>query len=312
MSKEKSAVRKSIHLKIPAYFRTHLMLYAMMAPGVIALILFSYIPMYGIIMAFQDFNVFDGYFGSTFVGLAHFKTLFSDPYFFRLIKNTFLLGVLTFLFAFPAPVILAITINECRLSRTKRIVQSVSYLPHFIPMVVMVGIMFELFGSYGVVNNVLSFFGVDAISFFSRPDWFRPLYIGSAVWKGIGWGSIIYMGALSSVDTALYEAAEVDGASRWDRIVHITMPMLKTTIVTLFILDVGGVMKVGFEKVFLMYSPATYSVADVLSTYVYRQLTEFSNFSYGAAVDLFNNVISLIFVLSANWLAKKLGEEGIV
>lgn len=302
--------RKKTQLK--TYFKNHFMLYLMMIPGVVALIVFCYVPMYGIVIAFQDFNVFEGYFGSPWVGLQHFKTLFSDPYFFRLMKNTFLLGALSFLFSFPAPLILALVINECRLNKFKSVVQSISYLPHFIPMVVMVGIMIELFGSYGVVNSVLNFFGIESISFFSKVQWFRPLYIGSAVWKGAGWGSIIYMGALTAIDTALYEAAEIDGASRWDRLVHITLPAIKPTIVTLFILDIGGIMKVGFEKVFLMYSPATYEVADVLSTYVYRQGIVNANFSYSAAVDLFNNVISVCFVLAANWFAKKLGEEGIV
>jgi len=298
--------------QLKTYFKNHFMLYLMMIPGVVALIVFCYVPMYGIVIAFQDFNVFEGYFGSPWVGLQHFKTLFSDPYFFRLMKNTFLLGALSFLFSFPAPLILALVINECRLNKFKSMVQSISYLPHFIPMVVMVGIMIELFGSYGVVNSVLNFFGIESISFFSKVQWFRPLYIGSAVWKGAGWGSIIYMGALTAIDTALYEAAEIDGASRWDRLVHITLPAIKPTIVTLFILDIGGIMKVGFEKVFLMYSPATYEVADVLSTYVYRQGIVNANFSYSAAVDLFNNVISVCFVLAANWFAKKLGEEGIV
>ncbi|MDE7029215.1 MAG: ABC transporter permease subunit [Lachnospiraceae bacterium] len=298
--------------QVKTYLKNHLILYLMMVPGVVALVLFCYVPMYGIVIAFQDFNVFEGYFGSPWVGLGHFRTLFSDPYFFRLMKNTFLLGTLSFLFSFPAPLILALIINECRLNKFKSVVQSISYLPHFIPMVVMVGIMIELFGSYGVVNSVLNCFGIESISFFSKVQWFRPLYIGSAIWKGAGWGSIIYMGALTAIDTALYEAAEIDGASRWDRLVHITLPSIKPTVVTLFILDIGGVMKVGFEKVFLMYSPATYEVADVLSTYVYRQGIVAANFSYSSAVDLFNNVISVCFVLAANWIAKKLGEEGIV
>ncbi len=298
--------------QLKTYFKNHFMLYLMMVPGVVALVVFCYVPMYGIIIAFQDFNVFEGYFGSPWVGLKHFQTLFSDPYFFRLMKNTFLLGMFSFLVSFPAPLILALVINECRLNKFKSVVQSISYLPHFIPMVVMVGIMIELFGSYGVVNSVLNFFGIESISFFSKVQWFRPLYIGSAVWKGAGWGSIIYMGALTAIDTALYEAAEIDGASRWDRLIHITLPAIKPTVVTLFILDIGGIMKVGFEKVFLMYSPATYEVADVLSTYVYRQGIVNANFSYSSAVDLFNNVISVCFVLTANWFAKKLGEEGIV
>ncbi len=294
------------------FVRNNAWLYGMMVPGTIALILFSYIPMYGIIMAFQDFNVFDGYWGSPWVGIQHFKTLFSDPYFLRLMTNTFLIGFLNFIITFPMPIMLALLINECRLHFFKSKIQSLSYLPHFIPMVVVVGMMYELFGSDGIVNDVLNHFGISTISFFSRPEWFRPLYIGSSVWKGIGWSSIIYMGAITSVDQALYEAAEVDGASRWQRIWNITLPCLKPTIVTLFVLDAGGMMKVGFEKVFLMYSPATYEVADVLSTYVYRQGIINSNFSYSAAVDLFNNVIALLFVLAANWFAKKLGEEGIV
>lgn len=294
------------------YLRGHIWLYFMVLPGLLALILFSYMPMYGIVVAFQDFNIFEGYWGSPWVGLAHFKTMFNDPYFFRLLRNTIRLGATNFLVTFPAPIILALIINECRLTRYKKVVQSVSYLPHFIPMVIMVGIMYELFSSYGIVNAVLNHFGMDSISFFSRTEWFYPLYIGSSVWKGIGWGSIIYMGALTGVDSGLYEAAELDGANRWERMIHITLPCIKPTIVTLFILDVGGIMKVGFEKVFLLSSPATYEVADVLSTYVYRQGILNANYSYNAAVDLFNNVVAVIFVLSANWFAKKMGEEGIV
>lgn len=311
MIKKRSMVgvrRKSLSLTIKSNFP----LYLMMLPGVVALVLFSYIPMYGVIMAFQDFNVFDGYFGSDWVGLKHFKTLFADPYFFTLLKNTFMLGCLSFLFSFPAPIIFALILNECKYSKFNRVIQSVSYLPHFVPMVVMVGIMFELFGSYGVVNDIIVLLGFDSISFFSSPEWFRTLYIGSAIWKGIGWGSIIYMGALTSIDPSMYEAASVDGASRWRKIWHITLPGLKPTIVTLFVLDMAGVMKVGFEKVFLMYSPATYEVADVLSTYVYRQGILNANYSFSAAVDLFNNVIALLFVLFANRLAKKLGEDGIM
>lgn len=294
------------------YFKSYGWLYCMMLPGLVALILFSYIPMYGIVIAFQNFNIFDGFWGSQFVGLQHFRTLFSDPYFFRLLRNTFCLGAINFLITFPAPIILAIIINECRLNKFKKVVQSISYLPHFIPMVVMVGIMYELFGSYGVVNDVLKFFGFDSISFFSKPEWFYPLYIGSSIWKGIGWGSIIYMGVLTGIDNTLYEAAEIDGANRWDQIIHITLPAMRPTIVTLFILDIGSIMKVGFEKVFLLYSPATYEVADVLSTYVYRQGILNADYSYSGAVGLFNNLVAVIFVLVANWLAKKLGEDGIV
>ncbi|HGR8374267.1 TPA: ABC transporter permease [Streptococcus pneumoniae] len=283
-----------------------------MIPATVLLILFTYGPMYGIIMAFQDFTVFKGYTGSPFVGLKHFQRLFSDPLFYRLFKNTFMVGVLDFLFSFPAPLIFALILNEVRKVRFKSVVQSISYLPHFIPLVVMVGIIFELFGSYGIINSLLSSLGMEPISFFTKSEWFLPLYIGSGVWKTIGWGSIIYMGALTNIDSTLYEAADMDGANRWHKMWHVTLPSLRPTVVTLFILNAGGIMQVGFEKVFLMSSPATYEVSDVLSTYVYRQGILNSDFSYSAAVGLFNNIVALLFVLLANKIAKKLGEEGIV
>lgn len=294
------------------HIQKYWILYLMMIPATVLLILFTYGPMYGIIMAFQDFTVFKGYTGSPFVGLKHFQRLFSDPLFYRLFKNTFMVGVLDFLFSFPAPLIFALILNEVRKVRFKSVVQSISYLPHFIPLVVMVGIIFELFGSYGIINSLLSSLGMEPISFFTKSEWFLPLYIGSGVWKTIGWGSIIYMGALTNIDSTLYEAADMDGANRWHKMWHVTLPSLRPTVVTLFILNAGGIMQVGFEKVFLMSSPATYEVSDVLSTYVYRQGILNSDFSYSAAVGLFNNIVALLFVLLANKIAKKLGAEGIV
>ncbi|VMQ74190.1 protein LplB [Streptococcus pneumoniae] len=294
------------------HIQKYWILYLMMIPATVLLILFTYGPMYGIIMAFQDFTVFKGYTGSPFVGLKHFQRLFSDPLFYRLFKNTFMVGVLDFLFSFPAPLIFALILNEVRKVRFKSVVQSISYLPHFIPLVVMVGIIFELFGSYGIINSLLSSLGMEPISFFTKSEWFLPLYIGSGVWKTIGWGSIIYMGALTNIDSTLYEAADMDGANRWHKMWNVTLPSLRPTVVTLFILNAGGIMQVGFEKVFLMSSPATYEVSDVLSTYVYRQGILNSDFSYSAAVGLFNNIVALLFVLLANKIAKKLGEEGIV
>ncbi|HEU6990860.1 TPA: sugar ABC transporter permease [Streptococcus pneumoniae] len=294
------------------HIQKYWILYLMMIPATVLLILFTYGPMYGIIMAFQDFTVFKGYTGSPFVGLKHFQRLFSDPLFYRLFKNTFMVGVLDFLFSFPAPLIFALILNEVRKVRFKSVVQSISYLPHFIPLVVMVGIIFELFGSYGIINSLLSSLGMEPISFFTKSEWFLHLYIGSGVWKTIGWGSIIYMGALTNIDSTLYEAADMDGANRWHKMWHVTLPSLRPTVVTLFILNAGGIMQVGFEKVFLMSSPATYEVSDVLSTYVYRQGILNSDFSYSAAVGLFNNIVALLFVLLANKIAKKLGEEGIV
>ena len=306
------AIKKTRSQRFMQHVRDYWLLYLMMLPGAVLLLLFTYGPMYGVIMAFQDFSVFKGYAGSPFVGLKHFSRLFSDPYFYRLLRNTFFVGTLDFLFSFPAPLIFALLINEVRQAKFKSVVQSVSYLPHFIPLVVMVGIMFELFGSYGIINNLLVGFGMKPISFFTQVGWFLPLFVGSSIWKGMGWSSIIYMGALTNIDASLYEAADMDGANRWHKMWHVTLPCLRPTIVTLFILRAGGIMQVGFEKVFLLSSPATYEVSDVLSTYVYRQGILNADYSYSSAVGLFNNVIALLFVLAANYLAKKLGEEGIV
>lgn len=288
------------------------MLYLMVLPGILLFFLFRYVPIYGIVMAFQNFDMVDGYFGSPWVGLMHFKNFFSDPYSWTLIKNTFVLGLYTLIFSFPAPILFALLLNEMHDGKYKRTVQTISYLPHFIPIVVLVGILYILFGSAGTINTILGMRNIEPQGFFTDPRWFRFMYIVSDVWQTVGWGSIIYMGALTGIDPTLYEAATIDGATRFQKIWRITLPCISPTVSMMFILQCGKVMKVAFDKVLLMYSPATYEVSDILSTYVYRRGVVGMDYSFGAAVDLFNNVLCLLLVLLSNYVSKRMGEDGIL
>lgn len=310
--KNHSLTRKPLSVRIRNELRRNWVLYLMVMPGLLLFFLFRYVPLYGIVMAFQNFDMVDGYFGSPWAGLTNFQNFFSDPYSWTLIKNTFILGLYTLLFSFPAPILFALFLNEMRDGKYKRTLQTISYLPHFIPVVVLVGIMYNLFGSSGTINMILQFFGIEAQGFFTDPKWFRFMYIISDIWQTVGWGSIIYMGALTSIDPTLYEAATIDGATRFQKIWKITLPCIAPTISMMFILQCGKVMKVAFDKVLLMYSPATYEVSDILSTYTYRRGIVGMDYSYGAAVDLFNNVLCLALVLLSNYFSKRVGEDGIL
>jgi putative aldouronate transport system permease protein len=264
--------------------------------------------MYGIIIAFQDFNVFDGFLGSPFVGLKHFRLLFGSPYFYRIFRNTLLLGLFGLLWGFWPPIVLALLLNEVRSEGFKRTVQSVSYLPHFISTVIIVGMLFEFFASDGAVNQFLQSIGIPAQQFFIDPKWFRTLYISSGIWQGVGWGSIIYLASLAGIDVQLYEAAFAEGANRFQRMWHVTIPGILPAIIILFILNVRTIVTVGFEKVYLMYNPAIYETADVISTYVYRRGILNADYSYSTAVGLFSAVISFMIILAVNTMARKLGE----
>lgn len=280
--------------------------------GMIMVFVFNYLPMFGIVVAFKDYSIFKGVFKSEWVGLRNFIDFFNDPYFFRLIKNTFLLGFFTFLFTFPAPIFLALMINELKDGVYKRISQTITYLPYFISTIVVVGMLKELFSADGVANNLLAAFGrTEPIYFFNESSMFRPLYVGSQVWKTVGYSSIIYLAALSGIDPQLYEAATIDGASRWHKIWKITIPSISQTIVVLLILNAASIVRVGFEKVFLMYSPATYETADVLATYVYRRGIENRDYSFGASIDLINSCVSMILVIATNSLAKRISGKSI-
>lgn len=286
-------------------------LYLMLLPGILLAFIFQYIPIYGILIAFQDFRTIRGVFGSPFVGLKHFILFFQNPYFYRIVRNTFLINIYGLIFGFPTPIILALLLNEVPHLGYKKTIQTISYLPHFISTVTIVGILWRVFAMEGVVNNVLQGVGIKPVYFLASSRWFRSLYIGSGIWQGVGWGSIIYLAALTAVDMEVYEAAIMDGANRFRRIIHVNVPAILPTIMILLIFRLSHMLSVGFEKVYLMYSPATYEVADVISTYVFREGIANANFSYGAAVGFFNAIVSLTLIVMANFVAKRTTETSL-
>ncbi|WP_250817015.1 ABC transporter permease [Clostridium swellfunianum] len=281
-------------------------------PCLIYFILFRYVPMWGVLVAFKDFQVFKGFAASKWVGFKYFTMFFKSPDAVIIIKNTLLLGLQTLLVTFPIPIIFALILNEVKSSKYKKLVQTVSYMPHFISQVIIVSmVMMFLSPTHGIVNTVIEALGGTKINFMVEAGWFRPLYIISEVWQGMGWGAIIYLAALTSVDPQLYEAAIIDGANRWKQTLYVTLPSIIPTIITMFLLRTGSILEVGFEKVLLMQNPAIYSTSDVISTFVYRQGLVSGNISYATAVGLFNSLVNLVFVLGANKLAKKYSDTSL-
>ncbi len=293
------------------YFSHNKALYVMLIPGILNLILFKYVPMYGIIIAFQSYYPAQGILHSPWVGFRHFVDFVTDPYFYRIIRNTIVLGVLSLVISFPMPIIFALLLNELRGNRFKRVTQTISYMPYFLSGVVVIGLLRDMVSpSTGSINVLIKALGGTPIEFIVRPEWFRFLYIVSGIWQGIGFGSIIYLAAISGVNPELYESAVIDGAGRFAQVRHITIPSILPTIAILFILSVGGILGNDFQKILLMYSPLTYETADVMSTYMYRMGIESagSDFSYASAVGLFTAVISLFFLTITNRISKSLSE----
>lgn len=281
----------------------------LVAPALVYYVLFHYMPMYGALISFVEFTPGRGIFESPFVGFKHFRTFFESIFFWRLIRNTFVLSGLFIIFGFPAPVVFALILNDVRHPTHKKVFQTISYMPYFISLVVVVGIVFNLFSvTQGVVNNALDALGFDRIEFLSDPNWFRPLYVGSSVWQTYGWNSIVYLAALTSIDPTLYEAATIDGASRFQQVIHVSIPSILPMMAIILLLMIGRVMSVGFEKVILMYSPATYETGDIISSYVYRRGILGAQYSFGAAVGLFNSVVNLVILLFFNRLSRRLTE----
>ncbi len=278
-------------------------------PGFVWYVIFQYIPMYGVTIAFKELSLRLGVLGSPWIGFDQFERFFNYPRFWGLIRNTFLLSFYTMLFGFPAPIIFALALNELVNRTYKRTVQTISFLPHFIAVPAVVGMLvLALSPSTGFVNVFLGAFGIEPIYFMIKPRWFRPIYVISDIWQNVGWGAIIYLAQLSRVDPELYEAATVDGASRMRKMWHISLPALTPVISILLILRIGGLLSVGGEKVLLMYNDLTLETADVIWTYVYRRGLLRQDFSYGTAVALFNSVISLILVVLANTAARRFSE----
>lgn len=295
-----------------AYLRSHFSLYTMILPGFLLFLVFCYFPMYGIVMAFQTFKPALGFFGSPYAGLKYFERLVNDPYFLSVFKNTVVLGLYSLIFGFPAPILLALLFNEIKSASYKRLTQTISYMPYFLSTVIVVGIMRDMLSvNDGVVNSTIAALGGSKIDFFTSANWFRTVYVGSGIWQGIGFSSIIYLAAISGVNPEIYESAIIDGASRAKQAIYITIPCIMPTIVILFIFAVGGVLGNDFQKILLIYNPATYSTSDVISTYIYRSGIEGANQSYSAAVGLFMSVISLILLAATNFLAKRFGETSL-
>ncbi|WP_236288661.1 ABC transporter permease [Paenibacillus allorhizoplanae] len=287
-------------------------LYYMLLPGVAYFIIFKYIPMYGILMAFQDYKPHLGYMGSPWVGLKHFHRFFNEPQFWGLFRNTVLLALYNIAFFFPLPIVLSLMMNEIRREKFKRFVQTLVYIPHFVSWVVVVGIFYILLTTEnGILNELLFKLTGEKIAFLMEPEWFRTMIVTQSIWKEVGWGTIIFLAALAGVDMQLYEAARMDGASRWRQVWHITLPAISSTIVILFILRLGNFLDAGFEHIFLMLAPTNREVGEVFDTYVYMKGLEQGQFGYSAAVGLFKSTVGLFLVLGSNWLAKRFGQEGV-
>ena len=278
-----------------AYMQRNWMLYLMILPGMLALIIFKYVPMYGVLMAFEKYSPAKGILGSDWDGF-----------------NTFMLGIVTLIFTFPAPIILALMLNEVRSDRFKRVTQTISYVPYFISTVIVIGLLKDMTStSGGIINDLIVAVGGEKINFFADPKWFRPMYVLSSIWSGIGYSSIIYLAAISGINPELYESAVLDGASRFKQAIHITLPCISSTIIILLIFAVGGIVGNDYQKILLMPSPLTYETSDVISTYVYREGILGGSYSYTTAVNLFTSLISLFFLLVTNWIARKTGEGSI-
>jgi len=287
-------------------------LFLLVIPAVICMLLFYYLPMWGVLIAFKQYSPFKGFFDSPWVGLKHFRTFFSNPFFYKYFRNTILLSAYSILWGFPAPIIFALILNEVQNIKFKKFVQTVSYMPHFYSTVVVVG-LFSMFLSptSGPINKLLVSMGYQRINFLADAKYFRTIYIASEIWQGLGWSAIIYLAALTNIDPQLYEAAIIDGASRLKQLIYITLPCLAPTIVTMLLLRLGHVMNVGFERAYLLQKPSTYETSDVIQTYIYRTGIESNNFSFASAVGLFNSAVNVIFLVICNKISKYLTETSL-
>ncbi len=284
-------------------------LYLLLIPTLIWYIIFMYAPLYGLQIAFKDFLPFQGINGSQWVGFKHFISFFNSEYFWRVIKNTLGISLYSILLGFPIPVLLALLMNEIRCKYFKKGVQTIVYLPHFISLVVVVSIINAILSpSSGLLNQVIEFFGGDPVHFMAEPKYFKTIYVLSDIWQSAGYNSIVYLAALTSIDPSLYEAATVDGASKWKKLIHITLPCILPTIMIMLILRMGSVFSVGYEKIMLMYNEATLESADVISTYLYRRAFKSGDYSFSTAIGLFNSVINFTIIMIFNKISAKVSE----
>lgn len=287
-------------------------IYLMILPGFLYFIIFKYIPMFGLIISFQDYQPYKGIMGSEWVGMEHFKRLFTDSEFWNIFKNTLVVFVVNIVFYFPVPIILALMLNEVSHAYFKRVVQTIVYIPHFLSWVIVVSISFVLLTmDGGLINELIVFFGGQPVNFLMSEEWFNPIYVLQVIWREAGWGTIVYLAAMAAIDPGLYEAARMDGAGRFRQIWHITIPSIRSVVIVLLILKVGSVLDTSFEHIYLLLNSMNKNVAEILDTYVYTAGLKQGQFSFSTAVGLFKSVIGLLLVLFSNWLAKKFGEDGI-
>lgn len=292
-------------------FKRNWILYLMALPALIYFIVYCYAPMAGLYIAVSDYKIAGGLFDGKFVGFKYLNEFFHSYYFGRLLRNTLVLSLETLAFGFPVPIIFALVLNEVRSTKFKKLAQTITYMPHFISIVVICGLVTNFFSMNGLINTIIQAFGGEPIAFLSEPKWFRTVYVGSEVWQSFGWDSVVFLAALAGIDLEQFEAAKLDGASRWQTIWHISLPSILPTVVTMLLMRLGHVMSIGFEKVFNLYSPATYETADIIATFVYREGILGANYSKAAAIGLFNSAINLILVVTMNKVSKKLTESSL-
>lgn len=302
-TKKKNSILRSI--------KRDSLLYLLLLLPMAYILIFKYAPIYGVLMAFQDYNIFQGISGSEWVGLDVFKFIFEQNSFYRALTNTLVLNFLDLIAGFPAPIILAILLNELRFVRFKKITQTILYLPHFLSWVIIGGMVYLMFSTGGMANSVLSSLGLGNIEFLSQKTNWLIMYVAVGVWHSVGWGTIIYLAAIIGINKELYEASDIDGCSRIRKIWHITLPGIKPTIIILLILQIGRMISIGFDRPFVMGNSLVSEYSDVISTYVYRIGIGSGDFSQATAVGLFQSVVGLIFLVAANFIAKKIGEQGI-
>lgn len=294
------------------YIKKNKFLYFMILPVILWYFIFMYIPMYGLVLAFQDYSFSAGYFGSKFIGLDNFKILVEDPNFRNAFWNTLIINFYRIVFGFPIPIILALLLNEIYHIKFKKIVQTITYLPHFISWIVLAGILNSFLSlDTGVINVILSKLGLEQINFFLENQYFRPMIIVTDIWKEVGWNTIIYLAAIAGVNPTLYEAATIDGANRFQKIIYVTIPCIRNVIAIMLILQIGNILQMGFDQVYNLYNPVVYESSDIIDTYIVRNLTNATNISIPAAAGLIKSCICFALLLLANFLAKRTGNQGI-
>ncbi|MCL2043054.1 MAG: ABC transporter permease subunit [Treponema sp.] len=286
-------------------------LYLMVLPGFLVVFIFHYIPIYGVLIAFQNFDPRAGIWGSEWIGLTHFRNFFSDPMSFRVIKNTLLLGIYSLLWSFPVPIILALLFNELKNPHFKKVTQTISYFPHFLSVVIVAGMLRDFASRDGLFNQIRLLLGMDPVLFFLDPIYFRTLFIISGIWQGAGFGTIIYLAAISGVDPTLYDVAAIDGANRFKKALHITIPHMRPTVTILLIFAISGILGTDFQRVLLLYHPGIYSVADVIGTYTFRVGLVGGRFEFTAAIGLFNSVVAFVLLLMANFISRKVSDTSL-